>query len=437
MVFVNRKEKRELMKDKSLVCSLYNIIDKYLPRLFIMFENLFDARQKGKVTYSMKSICVTRLFALLCGISSMNSLTNKFNNDNTIYNLSKIINENLSDLPHYDTINDVFDDLNIDELRKIQKYIAYSLIRSKMFDKFRYNGKFQILVDGTGLVTFNYKHCDHCIVKSHKDGTFTYEHNVLEAKIVFDKFVLSIDSEFIENPDESVINIKKQDCEMNAFKRMAARIKKNFPKLNFIITADALYASGPFIKLCLDNNWDYIFRLKSDKLKSVNQDFEGIISLKSGSSLENYFLVKNYLYNKYTFNIVRFIETSPPTKNNKDKIFTYITNITINDNNIEKIITMGRLRWKIENEGFNNQKNIYFNINHMCSLNYNAMKVHYFFQQFAHTIRQLLDYGSIITVCFQYKIKEISFTILNELISHTIKLTENKSFQLRFNNLII
>ena len=177
--------------------------------------------------------------------------------------------------------------------------------------------------------------------------------------------------------------------------------------------------------------------MKSDKLKSVNQDFDGIISLKSGSSLENYFLVKNYLYNKYTFNIVRFIETGPPTKNKKDKIFTYITNIAINDNNIEKIITMGRLRWKIENEGFNNQKNIYFNINHMCSLNYNAMKVHYFFQQFAHTIRQLLDYGSIITICFQYKIKEISFTILNELISHTIKLTENKSFQLRFNNLII
>ena len=73
---MNRKEKRELRKDKSLVCNLYNIIDKYLPRLFIMFQNLTDVRQKGKITYSMKSICVTRLFGLLCGISSMNALTN-------------------------------------------------------------------------------------------------------------------------------------------------------------------------------------------------------------------------------------------------------------------------------------------------------------------------------------------------------------------------
>lgn len=432
---MTRKEKRELKKDKSLVCSLYNIIDKYLPRLFIMFDNLTDARQQNKVTYTMKSICVTRLFALLCGITSMNSLTNKFNTDASISNLSKIINEELSDLPHYDTINDVFDDLNIDELRMIQKYIVNALIRSKMFDKFRYNGKFQILVDGTGLVSFNYKHCEHCLVKSHKDGTRTYEHNVLEAKLAFNSFVLSIDSEFIENPDPSVINLKKQDCEMNAFKRMAKRIKKNFPKLKFIITADALYSSGPFIKLCLDNKWDYIFCLKSDKLKTVNQDFDGIISIEKGSKHENYFLVKDYKYNKYTFNIVRYIDDSPP--NEKDKIFTYITNIPINDDNIKEIIKLGRKRWKIENQGFNNQKNIYFDITHMCSLNYNAMKAHYFFIQFAHTIRQLLDLGSKVIEFLQGKIKEISFTILNELISNPINLVESKNFQLRFDILII
>jgi len=434
---VTRKEKRELKKDKSLVCSLYNIIDKYLPRLFIMFNELTDARQKGKVTYSMKTICVTRLFALLCGITSMNSMTNKFNNEIAINNLSKIINDQLNDLPHYDTINDVFVNLNIDELRKIQKYIVYSLIRSKMFDKFRYNGKFQLIVDGTGLVTFNYKHCEHCIVKKHSDGTYTYEHNVLEAKLVFDTFVLSIDSEFIENPDSSVINIKKQDCEMNAFKRMAIRIKKNFPKLKFIITADALYTSGPFIKVCLDNKWDYIFRLKSDKLKTVNRDFDGIIKLESGSSFENYFLVKNYVFNKYIFNIVRYIDKAPPnTKNQKDKIFTFITNLSISNNNIKKIVNMGRNRWKIENQGFNNQKNIYFDITHMCSLNYNAMKAHYLFIQFAHTIRQLLDLGTKVIESMRSKIKEISFSILNELISTQINLVESISFQLRFNLII-
>ena len=175
-----------------------------------MFENLSDARQQGKVIYPMKVICVTRLFGLLCGNTSMNSLTNKFNNDFTIDTISKIIKTDLSELPHYDTINDVFDDLDIDELRTIQKYIVNALIRSKMFDKFRFNGKFQILVDGTGLVSFNCKHCDHCLVKKYSEGNITYEHQVLEAKLVFNSFVLSIDSEFIENPNQDVVNIKKQ-----------------------------------------------------------------------------------------------------------------------------------------------------------------------------------------------------------------------------------
>ena len=431
---MNRKEKRELKKEKSLVCGLYNIIDKYLPKLFIMFENLTDVRQQGKVTYNMKVICVTRLFGLLCGLTTMNSLTNKLNNELTIETLSKITNTKLDDLPHYDTINDVFDDLNIEELRKIQKYIVYALIRSKMFDKFRYKGKFQLLIDGTGLVSFNHKHCDHCLVKKHSDGHFSYEHHVLEAKLVFNSFVLSIDSEFIENPNPDVINIKKQDCEMNAFKRLAIRLKKNFPKLSFIITGDALYASGPFIKLCLDNNWDYMFRLKSDKLKTVNQDFDGLIAINTGSAHRDYFVVKNYQYNQHTFHIIRFIER---TEQKKDKIFTFITNLTVTDHNIKTLIEMGRRRWKIENNGFNNQKNILFNISHMCSLNYNAMKVHYFFTQFAHTIRQLLDLGSNLVKAFQGKIKEISFAILNELISSHVSVSLNHNFQLRFDMLII
>lgn len=78
--------KKRIQKNKSLICTLYNIIDKYLPRLFIMFENISDKQQMGKVTYSMKSICIARLFALLCGITTVNSLTNNFNNDFAINN---------------------------------------------------------------------------------------------------------------------------------------------------------------------------------------------------------------------------------------------------------------------------------------------------------------------------------------------------------------
>ena len=65
------------------------------------------------------------------------------------------------------------------------------------------------------------------------------------------------------------------------------------------------------------------------------------------------------------------------------------------------------------------------------------MKTHYLFVQFAHTIRQLLDLGSIVVISFQNKTKEISLHFLNELISSTANLIENKNFQLRLDKLII
>ena len=143
---MNRKQKRELRKDKNLVKELYMIIVKYLPNLLIMFSELTDVRDKRYITYSMKTICVTRLFGLLCGLTTMTEITDKFNTDFAIDNLSNICSQNLRELPYWQTIQDVFVNLKIDEIKKIQKYIVITLIRSKMFDKYRHNGYIQIIV---------------------------------------------------------------------------------------------------------------------------------------------------------------------------------------------------------------------------------------------------------------------------------------------------
>ena len=41
---MNRKQRRELRKDKNLIVELFAIIKKYLPELFDKFENLTDIR---------------------------------------------------------------------------------------------------------------------------------------------------------------------------------------------------------------------------------------------------------------------------------------------------------------------------------------------------------------------------------------------------------
>ena len=63
--------------------------------------------------------------------------------------------------------------------------------------------------------------------------------------------------------------------------------------------------------------------------------------------------------------------------------FQWITSLKITEKNAEKMAGIGRLRWKIENEGFNRQKNWSGDICHACSWNANALKNHYLIYQIA------------------------------------------------------
>ena len=278
---MNRKERRTLRKDKDLIKELYSIILKYFPQLLNMFENLTDIRNQSYVTYKMKTICVTRLFGLLCGLTTMTDISSDvFNTDNCIKNLSKICGQNLEEIPYWETIQDLFININTDELRNIQKYIVKALIRSKMFDKYRFNGCFQLLFDGTGLSNHDYNLNNNCLTRKHKDGKISYYKYVLECKLVVGNIVISLDSEFIEN-EKMLTDKQKQDCETNAFKRMIKRIKKNYPKYKFIITGDGLYATTPIIKMCKKYKWNYIFNLKPDRLKEINEAFEDNINYQN------------------------------------------------------------------------------------------------------------------------------------------------------------
>lgn len=270
---MNRREKRKIKKEINIFLDVVRIVKQYFPQLTRKLNELTDVRHQSYVQYQMSVITVTRLLGLLCGIKSMRETTEKFDTEETIKNIANLLEIELEEIPHYDTINNVFEKLNINELRKIQKYMVNRLIRSKMFDKYRFKNKyFQIVVDGTGMMTFKKRHCRHCLKKVYNKGEESeitiYYHYVLEAKLVVGEMVISIDSEFVENEDE---NVDKQDCEIRAFYRMEERIKKEYPKLPIIISGDALYACEPIMNICKENKWEYILRFKKDRLKALRR----------------------------------------------------------------------------------------------------------------------------------------------------------------------
>lgn len=429
---MNRKERRKYKKEINIYKEVVNIIKQYFPELIKKLNELTDERHQSYVEYRMSVITITRLMGLLCESKSMRNMTERLNTEETIENIGKLLNVELDELPHYDTINNVFEKIKIEEMREIQKYMVNRLIRSKMFDKYRYKGKkFQIVIDGTQTKRFNEKHCENCLKKTYNKGEkeeySIYYHYVLEAKLVVGEIVISIDSEFVENETEEV---EKQDCEIKAFYRMSERIKKEYPRLPIIISGDSLYACEGVMKICKENKWEYIIRFKTGRIKTLGEEIEGIEKAEKEEKEIKYW--NNIKYGEIQvekeINVIKYYEK----KENETIEFLWITSLSINENNKKEIVNFGRKRWKIENEGFNMQKNITFDIEHMYSKNYNAMKVHYFFIQFAHTIRQLLEKGIKSVIELKVSKKEVSELFTTALTLTINNLTAHKRIQLRF-----
>ncbi len=235
--------------------------------------------------------------------------------------------------------------------------------------------------------------------------------------------VFSIGSEFVENEEE---NVDKQDCETKAFKRLAEKIKKEYPKLKILISGDALYASKPVMDICKEKGWKYIIRFKEGSIPTLYREFETIVKTDNESKIKNYEYVTGIDYQEEKTNIIKYKEEKKGTE------FVYITDLSITNKNIEETIYIGRKRWKIENEGFNIQKNGTFNIGHLYSKDSTAIKVHYLMIQIAHILRQLVEKGIKGIKELKLKLKEISQKLKEQLISTITNLTVHSKIQLRF-----
>ena len=269
----------------------------------------------------------------------------------------------------------------------------------RSFENSRIRNKYwQIFVDGTHLYTFDEQHCEHCLKREFKDDEGNviraeYYHVVLEAKLVLgESMVISIATEFVENESQEV---KKQDCELNAFYRLAKKLKKCFPRLPICLGMDSLYAADPVFSLCREYNWHYIIRFKDGSISSVAKEFHAlkhmepsqVWSKKVDGIKETYRYVTQITYQSHKLNIVEYEQSDLKHP------FVFVTDLPISKRNCEQLVSDGRRRWKIENEGFNAQKNQGMGLEHMFSKDYTAIKNHYFLIQIGHMIAQFLEIG--------------------------------------------
>lgn len=439
---MTRAERRAIAKNKNIFKELITIIKHFFPDLIKKFGKVEDLRNQSYIRYGSDEILMALLLGYMMGVGSMRNLTESFNKQECINNIQEIlICFKIQEIPHYDTINDFLEILGNDELKDLRTYMIQSLIKKRCFDRYRFLNKYWlVIVDATGIYSFDERHCKHCLTKTYnkgKDNEKTiYYHNVLEAKLVIRNMVFSFETEFIENEKADVT---KQDCELKAFERLAKNMKKRFEKLPICILGDSLYACERLFRICKDNKWNYIIRFKEGSIITIANKFESIKGIESSKveKIENkmpdtFFWANGIDYNTRTVNILEMEDE----RDGKKIRFLWLTNVNVTNKNIEEIAAAGRKRWKIENEGFNIQKNLVYNLEHVYSHNYNAMKNHYLLFQIAHTIRQLFENGIKYLKELNTSLNSISSELLESfrnvfLTDEDIKETE-KRIQIRF-----
>lgn len=453
---ITRAIRRELNKKRNAMMDLLKVKNHFFKNLNNSLNNVVDPRHSSYTLYSPLELLMTPLLGNLMTIKTVTGVTEKFNDDGIIENFGKIVkNFELAEIPHHDTVNDFLKELNPDELLRVRTGMIKELLSKRSFEQYRFENKkkyyWLVAVDATGTHSFNKRHCEHCLTRKHVDKetgkeTYSYYHNVLEAKLILGKFVFSIGTEFIENEDAFV---SKQDCERNAFKRLAKRIKKDFSRLPICILADSLYANGPVLDICKSNRWEYIIRFKSGSIKTLGKEFEEIKKIENNALIKidipnktnrEYVYVNNLNHKDHTFSIAELVETKRKIVDGKEVQevlkFKFISSIKLSHKTVIDVVAAGRTRWKIENEGFNVQKNHGYEIQHLKSTNTNAMKNHYILIQIAHIIRQLYDKGVKILRTLNLSIKKESEHLLasfrRQLTEKDLQELETCKIQVRF-----
>jgi hypothetical protein len=229
-----------------------------------------------------------------------------------------------------------------------------------------------IALDGSQYFSSQKISCPNCLTYKGAKGSVRYSHQILQAVMLNPHMrqVLPLAPEPVANTDGST----KQDCEINAAKRIVGKIRSAHPKLKMIITADGLYSKQPFVDVLKTNRMSFILVAKATDHKLLFEWVDELDGLGQAGHLQ-------FSDDKGRRHVYRWVNQVPLNgSRNADQVnfFEYwlhankkvtyhnswVTNLDVSKSNIVELVAAGRARWKIENETFNTLKNQGYHIEH-------------------------------------------------------------------------
>ena len=374
----------------------------YIPEILRYIDEIKEPRKR--IEYPMRYLVMSEMVMFLSEGRSQRFTETAYNETKYLENINEITKTKVEKIPDAEIYTDVFSRIEEQEIEKFQ---------NRIYESKKIMGKYNVALDGTRFQKAHQEISKEWLSQT-KDGKTTWYVAMLEMKLVAKEMAIQLMSEMIKNEDkkrknesEEEIERKteeeiKQDCEINAAKRLLPKFRKEYPKLPIRIIADSLYPSEELIKLSEKLNLEYIFVLKDKKIRTLTREFLDLASLpeaerKIRETKEEYVLtmwVNEIDYKGLKINVIREIRKNKKT--GKSTIWMWMTNRKITERNVEKIIYCAKQRDYIENQGFKEQKiTSGIDLEHVYSKDIKAIRVIYTIIQITHLLLQIIEHSDI------------------------------------------
>jgi len=396
---------------------LAQTVRHFFPDLNAWINDIHDPRFKPFVRYDKRFLLWWGLSLFLFKLASRRQLDYTLNTDgpNVLDNLNRLADTHQTTRPVHGTLNYFLGRIGHQPVAHLRDRLLRRLIRMKALDGARLQGRFLVIIDGTGFLVFRKRHCPHCLTRRCGDKTL-YLHQVLEAKLLGPGgLVISIATEFIDNqdmPDEATeadAAKAKQDCELKAYHRLLPKLRAVFPQLRICLLGDAEFACGPGFQVAKDHNASFIYVFKEGRLPTAWRDFQDLLPLcpeqkvacqTPARAQQVYRWVEKLSYvdsakRPWSLTAVQCEETQA---DGSKHLWAWVVSedLKVDRDHVVAVGQQGgRQRWCIENQGFNTQKNSDLNLEHAYGHG-EQWQAYYYLLQIAHMILQLVEKGSLL-----------------------------------------
>ena len=254
-----------------------------LPVLLKRLAKIPDPRNPQKRKHKLTVLILYGILTFVYQIPSRREANRVMTMPQFVENLQLLFPE-LESIPHHDTLMRLLATIDVDQIEQAHIELIRRLIRNKKFYHYLINHSYPIAIDGTQKFKRDEIWSEECsgrTVGKDDKAISQYYVYVLEASLAFHNgMVIPLMSEFLDFTKGDTSETK-EDCETKAFKRLAARLKNEFKRLDIMLLLDGLYPNGPIMEICRKNKWDFMIVLQDKSLRSVWEEFHGLMQLQT------------------------------------------------------------------------------------------------------------------------------------------------------------